>query len=516
MIRLWPVYALARADFFERTRRYQYIATIVVTIVLGTLLLPPKSAGYTTFLVDGYRGIYNSAWIGATLGVIGAMLISLFGFYNIKSAVEIDRKTRIGEIVGSTTIGRFEYCLGKSLSNFAVLSSTIVALLFVAIAMQLVRGESAAIEVGQIAMPFALILFPVAAVVSATAVLFEMIPWLRGGFGNVVYFFAWISYLVSGDPGKSFQHQRWWTDLMGIGLVSKQILSGLRSIDPRATLDAIDIGTTTSQHVRFFTFQSPPWAAGDLVQRVVWLGVALAIVALASAIFDRFASGARSAGARPPGSRAVAWRVRVEGFTTPLLDLLFGSDFGAIVLAELRLLLNGMSFWWYAVAAGLGIACLAANAQAQSIVLGLAWIWPMLQWSQLGTREAAYDTEQFVYPTLHPIRRQLVAQWIAGILLALLAGSGSLLHWIAAGSAPGVSGVVVGAIFIPTLALACGALSGTTRLFEIVYLVLWYVGPMNRTPFDFTQGTNAPAFALASCLLFGTAVGARYVRLQRA
>ena len=186
------------------------------------------------------------------------------------------------------------------------------------------------------------------------------------------------------------------------------------------------------------------------------------------------------------------------------------------MLAEFRLLVRGLSFWWYVVAAGLWIAQLFVDAKAQSLVVGLAWIWPMLQWSQLGTREAVCATEQLIYPTLHPIRRQFVAQWLAGVLLAIATAGGSLVHWALAGNFGGIEGILAGAVFVPTLAIACGALSGTTRLFEIVYLVLWYMGPMNRTTFDFTQGAYAPGFTLASLVLFAMAVGARKLRLQRA
>jgi hypothetical protein len=140
----------------------------------------------------------------------------------------------------------------------------------------------------------------------------------------------------------------------------------------------------------------------------------------------------------------------------------------------------------------------------------------MLVWSQLGTRESVCATEQFIYPTLHPIRRQFVAQWLAGVLLALATAGGSLVHWAAAGNLSGIEGILVGAIFVPTLAIACGALSGTTRLFEIAYLVLWYIGPMNRTPLDFTQGAYATEFAAASLVLFAMAIGARVLRLQHA
>jgi len=37
----------------------------------------------------------------------------------------------------------------------------------------------------------------------------------------------------------------------------------------------------------------------------------------------------------------------------------------------------------------------------------------------------------------------------------------------------------IGALFIPSLALALGTWSGSNRLFEAVYTILWYVGPLN-------------------------------------
>jgi hypothetical protein len=90
------------------------------------------------------------------------------------------------------------------------------------------------------------------------------------------------------------------------------------------------------------------------------------------------------------------------------------------------------------------------------------------------------------------------------------------VHWAIAGNFGGIEGILAGAVFVPTLAIACGALSGTTRLFEIAYLTLWYVGPLNRTPFDFTQGAYAPGFTLASVVLFAMAVTARKIRLSLA
>jgi hypothetical protein len=513
--RLWAIYSLARADLLERTRRYQYVATIAVTLLIGTLLVPAKNAGYETFLVDGYRGIYNSAWIGATFAILATMLLSLFGFYNVKSAVERDRSSRVGEVVAATSVTRFDYALGKALSNFLVLGSMAAILFIVAIAMQFVRGESTGFNLGQIAAPFALIVLPTIAMVAAIALLFEMIPWLRGGLGNVAYFFLWSWYLVWSFQAEA-RHVPWWRDMLGGNLVMHQVWGAILQVDPRAKLNSVEIGAGGESAHHLFTFHGFVFTGNDVADRLIWFAVALGVVAVAALLFDRFSKPARTAERAARNGIAVRWQSALAKVSDPLVGALFSSDFGAIVLAELRLLVRGLSLWWYAVAAGLWIFQLFADAKTQSIAVGLAWIWPMLQWSQMGTREAVWATEQFIYPTLHPIRRQFVAQWLAGVLLALATAGGSLVHWAAAGHLSGIEGILAGAIFIPTLAIACGAISGTTRLFEIAYLVLWYLGPMNRTTLDFTQGAYAPGFTLASAVLFAIAVGARKLRLEHA
>ncbi len=96
----------------------------------------------------------------------------------------------------------------------------------------------------------------------------------------------------------------------------------------------------------------------------------------------------------------------------------------------------------------------------------------------------------------------------AGVALRLLVtGEGAaFLAWLA------------GCLFVPALAFALGALSGTSRLFEAVYLLLWYIGPMNHVPaFDYMGVTPAARvgmpwiyLALAAVLLAtGIAMRAR-------
>jgi hypothetical protein len=164
-----------------------------------------------------------------------------------------------------------------------------------------------------------------------------------------------------------------------------------------------------------------------------------------------------------------------------------------LVIAELRLLLRGRGFWWFAAAAGLWIGGLAAPAgQARATLLALAWIWPLPLWSEMGAREARYGTRPLVLAAPSPPGLQAAAGWAAGIVLTALAGSGVGLRLALAGDARGCGAWLAGCLFIPALALALGTLLGSPRLFEVVYLLLWYAGPMSGVAeLDYTGATDA-------------------------
>jgi len=128
-------------------------------------------------------------------------------------------------------------------------------------------------------------------------------------------------------------------------------------------------------------------------------------------------------------------------------------------------------------------------------VLACAWIWPVLLWSSMGVREVRDQTSQLLFSAPHPIARQLPAVWLAGVIVALLTGCGFALRLLLGGDMRGLLAWLIGALFIPTLALALGVWSGSGKLFEILYTLLWYVGPMHATlQLDFMG--SAPATAM--------------------
>ncbi len=556
------LYQLGRADFLERARRYSFLVTLAAALYLGWA----AGAGHIVLRLGDYRGVYNSAWVGGLMTTVTTTFLSLAGFYLVKNSVERDRRTGVGEILATTPMRKLHYTLGKSLSNFVFLAAMVCALAASALAMQLIRGEDARIELWTLLSPFLLIALPAMAVVASVAVLFETVPGLRGGAGNVAWFFLWSFALTLSALGGTGL-----ADFTGLALFWKSMRAALPVAADGFSLTIAETGKLST-----FVWNGVDWTPDLLASRAAMLLYAVLFASTAALSFDRFDPSRRrlrirggrglgegQAGVPTPGDREAAGsgsgqlagpeqgagltgerRIEPEagaarselpadeirsgmltgevrrggpggdvgnglsGTAGPSVHLtaLGPADtafrFAPMVRAELRVLLKGARWWWLAGALGLTIAMLAAPLQVSLRILCFAWIWPVLLWSGMGTREREHGTGPIVLSSARSLFRQFPASWAAGVVLALATGAGAGARLALAGEARGLAAWLVGALFIPSLALALGVWSGTSRFFEALYTVLWYVGPLQPVPALDFMGASAAARASAVPLVY--------------
>ncbi len=177
---------------------------------------------------------------------------------------------------------------------------------------------------------------------------------------------------------------------------------------------------------------------------------------------------------------------------------------------------KGLRWWWYVVGLGLVIACAVSPLPVvRQGLLPAVWIWPVLLWSSLGCREARHDTRQLVFSAPKPLLRQLPAMWIAGIAVAALMGAGAALNMSLDGDHSGLNSLLVGMLFIPSLALMLGVWTGSSKAFEIIYVLWWYMGPVNKfLALDYTR-TDWRVYLPLSLLLMILAVAGRGRQLSK-
>jgi len=498
MTALRSIYAVARADFLERVRCYSFFLTLLFAVLLGY----GAATGKIAIHLGDYRGVYTSAWIGTMVALVTTCFVTLVGFYIVKNTIDRDRQTGVGQILASTPLSKSSYTLGKFLSNFAVLSSMVFVLALVAVLMQFFAAEDSHADFIALLLPFLFVALPAMALVAAFAVLFETVPLLRGGLGNVAWFFVYSLGMALPELSG-----RRWLDPMGLMTAAYSVMDAARAAIPGYKNDfELTIALKPVQVVDALRWHGISWSSDLLLLRAASLAGALLLTLLAALFFDRFDATrflAPSIRGKKKQSRLQAAAANAAATGTmrasairlsPLASGARSSAFGRLFAAELRLALKGFSWWWYVVAAGLLIAqFFVPLGPARGLLLGAAWIWPILVWSAMGARESRFGTRGLLFSSPRILLRQFPACFLAGFAIAVLAGSGIATRLFLAGQYAGLFAWTAGALFLPSLALASGVVSGSGKLFEALYTVLWYIGPMNHTPgFDFTGAANGP------------------------
>lgn len=435
----------------------------------------------------------------------------LFAFYLLKGSVDLDRRTGVGQILATTPMSKATYTVGKWLSNIAVIGAMTGMIVAAAGVLQLIRGEDQVLNLWTLSAPFLLVLLPALVVIAAMAVLFDSINLLRGGLGNILFFFVAYPALI------------FLLDLQGINLIYPSIYQACAAQFPGCNPNRqIDGGLLPLMNFPAFRYEGIPWTADLLWGRLALLLVGVVIALLAAAFFHRF-DPAKSewnplenlwaslkqavlsfittpsqtpniADSNPVAAANVTAAQRAPLPPKARLGVGQPRAYWQVLTAELRLTFKGVHWIWYVgaftligtalVIPGLSIGDnqLSPVDLAQLIVLPLAWIWPLTLWSGLGVREVRYRTEQIVLCAPYPLRRHLPMTWFVGVLIAFVLSSGVWIQLALAGRWTSLLALGIGSVFVPTLALAMGCWSNGSKLFEGAYLFTWYLASVHLVP----------------------------------
>jgi hypothetical protein len=481
---------LALADFRERTRRYSFLLILAAIIIMGILVNNGTLLVDMGSLTQRYRGEFNSAWIGMMTALVINCFLGLFGFYLVSDCIERDIRTGVGQIIATTPLRRVTYLMGKWISNCLVLFVLVGILAAAAVIMVLLKHE-AALDLGELLMPFFAIALPFMVLIAAFAVVFQTVPWLRGALGNVAYFFLWIilftTITVLGELGIRFQ------DPIGYNIFSTTLTSAASAAYPSEYFGGISIGINTNRiPYKIFTWQGLDWSTRIVMTQWVWGALGLGLILLSALWFARFDPSRtgllRMHRKRNDMSDRVPLKPEMKQtrLSLPTLSPLVSklaqtSPFMGVLLAELRMLLKGRRWWWWALTIGLNIAVIRSPVPAvMDFLMPVLWLWPIAVWSGMGNRERKHHTSQMVFSSARPVMRQLPAAWLAGILVTALLTIAGAVFFLTNGDLSGLAGWAGAVVFVPSLALLLGVLSSGSRVFEVIYVIWWYMGPIEK------------------------------------
>jgi hypothetical protein len=99
--------SIIKADYLQRTRSYGFLITMLVSICLAYIFVPPAGANYSTVRIGDFIGENNAAWIGHITAIMASTFLWLLGFYLINNGIKRDKETGVGQIVATTSISNF-------------------------------------------------------------------------------------------------------------------------------------------------------------------------------------------------------------------------------------------------------------------------------------------------------------------------------------------------------------------------------------------------------------------------
>lgn len=463
--------AIVSADFRIRFRR---ISTVIVFLLLSAFAyvwIPAPSTGRTLIQINGQRAIYNSGAIGMGTASLGMIFVGLFGYYVISNAIRRDVVSRCGVIAASTPMRSIEYLLGKFLGNLVFLSTFLCGYMLSSMAMLAVRGE-APLEPLVFVEQY-LLLTPAAIIfVSAAAVLFESIPLLAGKFGDVVYFFLWMTVIGLVVANETTHGRINWArcfDFTGFGFMIDQMQRTLHT-------ESVSIGASSFDPAKpTVIFNGLSLTREWVVPRLISMVAPLALIPLAALFFHRF-DPVRTRKVSGKGRRN--WLGKIQNLFKPLsrraVAMLTlpgrGGSFFSAIWTDAALTLTLYPFVFIAFVAISIVTLSGSLADTLPIVFAVLGIIV----SDVATRDARAGTTASLR-AIAPLRENYV-WWKLGstCLLSFLLCAVPLLKAITQG-APVLAALLCGILFVAATATALGVSTANPKTFIVAFLTFWYV-----------------------------------------
>ena len=494
------IYSIVKADYLQRTRSYSFLITLAITFYAAYAFVPPPSASYTTLNITGYKGLYNSAWVGYVSGMMTAIMLSFYGFFLVSGGIKKDIDTGVGFIIATTPITNFGYLISKILSNFSVLLTIAACTFGVSIAMFFVRTSGSAFILSKFLIPYLLFVLPAMLVISALAIAFEVFLGRRSLLQYLIFFFL-IGALMANITAQKNETLAVFIDPFGIRTMTTSIKNQLNAQFHTHVVN-VSLGFVFNHKQGFRTFEWNGIAITGLfmLSRLFWIILSFGLVYCSSFFFHRFDLKQHVNKRKKPLATENHTRgpvLAVAGFSRLTMPPLV-TDYSIIpfVKTEFLLLLRKGHKWLWLLIAGLSVSILFVPVSIGHLyLLPILWFLQVTRWSEIATKEESNRLHYFTYASYKPLQRMLPAQILAGLLLALLLAMPLILRCMVASNWIAVLNIINGAVFIILLAVCLGIVSKGKKLFEILFFLLTYT-LTQKIPFADYLGAVAHASAI--------------------
>jgi hypothetical protein len=498
--------AQLRCELRLRGRRTVTLAAILIVIAASWLMLDDPAGGSALMSIDHHRLRYSSGTLAFGSASLGALLLTLEGFYLVRGRTQEDLRCGIAGVLAATPVSNVSLLVARWLGGTAYLLVLAAALLVSTLVLHLVRGEGP-LQPGIYLQTYGLAFVPAMMFAAAAAQLADACKPLMGRRGDVAYFILWVVLLAVFPMQGSHAHGQLkaWMLLDPSGLVA-----GIVQLCRLLGSGNISIGDADfDARLALVDFPHDYWTGGMVSLRLGSCMVSLLLIGLAVVAFHRCAPDRLNAtlrsgsGVRLPArlvQRALDPASRAVGALLPLVARLPPGPAAAVAELLVSLVTQPLALVWLVIAwigPPLGPASDIWAWQA-----GIALFWGLWA-SELGARHAQTNTADLGAALSGGGLRRYASRWSAAWLLAMM-GNASIVLLKPHALPP----LAAGYALLAAVALLLGHLTRSGRSFLALFMLWLLVAVQSRHVawvdlLGFNGGVIVAADLLAAILLLG-------------
>ena len=453
--------SIAKSSLSTSLLRYQRSwglwLLLLVAPVGARFMISDEDGKGVAIAIGDHLPILTSPVLGVWLGIVVSTLLLPIGYIYLRSNTTRKQPWQIEEVTAGS---RIAIMLGRFGADVAVLLAMLATLTVAGwfLGWLMVSGP---LNLWHISYALWLVAAPALIGLAAIRILFDAIPWLRRGLGDLCYFILYMTSIVlpSAVDGQASSLT---TNIYDFPGFMRPLMGPEPSGDNNFAIGGVDVKPGRVPLDAMAGLDAPGYAAS----RAAWVGIAVLLVIFAGAIYRPHRQPKRiktagwmarllSAGPPPPANSAA---IPALAASLPFLKL---------IIAEFRLIGAGRPFLILAVlAAASGLADDYRHIGSPAALLLLIFALS----AHAGRSEARGLLALTGTAILSPMIRR-VAFVIAGIAWSLILGMPAAIFTVSA--APLILAIAAGGI-AAIIAITLGSISRSAFAARIVLLILWY------------------------------------------
>ena len=466
-------------DLLERLRQYRFVAALIAVFLLSYSI----STQEFTFHYGYYVSESSGAWLGLNFSIFQALFFSLAGFYLVNGNIAHDRHTRVLALFNSSATKDRSYLLSKALSNLGYLLLLHLVFLLLSIIIHYLQSGENGTDFSALMLSQCVIIIPIIISVSGIALLFSSHRILAGIVGNVLYFVIWIT-LVNlsnqatgpGDP-----------DILGFTFFKSDFLAFVQS--QAGAVDGFwDVAFKTNEYTAL-SWPGVNWTSDSILGRVWYLAPGI-VSYFASVWMIRIARHTREK-APQSQNRLLRFHILLSDRMRALLsrgrvaNLLLNIRFLRPLMVEGNFLSRNLSIYFLLLIIWVNLWTLFSASNYDLRYTSFAWIIfaPIALWSKLGIYEAHFKTAPVLYSASRGIAKHTLIQYLSAVMISTVFSFGLVVKAIYLQEYALLMVLFTSLFFFPALSFLLGAIAKTQKLFEVLFLVIWYIGPLRVHPY---------------------------------